>query len=147
MSKTFTLEEIQKHNNTASTWLIIRDKVYDVTKFLEEHPGGSEIILDTAGKDATRQFDDTGHSNGAIKQLDDFYIGDFANAKSNNSTNTTTNNNNNSTTITATTSRGAKIEKSDGANKGTNVLFTLSVALIPILLIFLILFKDSILTQ
>eukprot|EP01100_Stratorugosa_tubuloviscum_P002617 TRINITY_DN1622_c0_g4_i3.p1 TRINITY_DN1622_c0_g4~~TRINITY_DN1622_c0_g4_i3.p1 ORF type:complete len:317 (-),score=141.25 TRINITY_DN1622_c0_g4_i3:65-1015(-) len=64
--------------------------------------------------------------------------------KNNKSTN---NNNNNSTTITATTSRGAKIEKSDGANKGTNVLFTLSVALIPILLIFLILFKDSILTQ
>ncbi|XP_061025992.1 cytochrome b5 isoform X3 [Eubalaena glacialis] len=34
--KYYTLEEIQKHNDSKSTWLILHYKVYDVTKFLEE---------------------------------------------------------------------------------------------------------------
>ncbi|ELK31677.1 Cytochrome b5 [Myotis davidii] len=34
--KYYTLEEIQKHNHSKSTWLILHHKVYDVTKFLEE---------------------------------------------------------------------------------------------------------------
>ena len=35
-SKQFTLEEVAEHNSRKSAWLIIHDKVYDVTKFLEE---------------------------------------------------------------------------------------------------------------
>lgn len=34
--KYYTLEEIQRHNHSRSTWLILHHKVYDVTKFLEE---------------------------------------------------------------------------------------------------------------
>ena len=34
--KYYTLEEIQKHNDSKSTWLILHYKVYDLTKFLEE---------------------------------------------------------------------------------------------------------------
>lgn len=34
--KYYTLEEVQKHNHSKSTWLILHHKVYDVTKFLEE---------------------------------------------------------------------------------------------------------------
>ncbi|XP_027432138.1 cytochrome b5 isoform X7 [Callorhinus ursinus] len=34
--KYYTLEEIQKHNHSRSTWLILHHKVYDLTKFLEE---------------------------------------------------------------------------------------------------------------
>lgn len=34
--KYYTLEEIQKHNHSKSTWLILHHKVYDLTKFLEE---------------------------------------------------------------------------------------------------------------
>jgi len=36
MAKVFKLEEIKEHNNGKSSWLIIHDKVYDVTKFLDE---------------------------------------------------------------------------------------------------------------
>ena len=32
----YTFEEIQKHNHSKSTWLILHNKVYDLTKFLEE---------------------------------------------------------------------------------------------------------------
>lgn len=35
----YTLDEIQKHNTSKSTWIIIHNKVYDVTKFLEEVSG------------------------------------------------------------------------------------------------------------
>ena len=35
-------------------------KVYDVTEFLAEHPGGEEILLETAGTDSTEAFEDVG---------------------------------------------------------------------------------------
>lgn len=34
--KYYTLEEIKKHSDGRTSWIIIHDKVYDVTKFLEE---------------------------------------------------------------------------------------------------------------
>ena len=36
-------------------WLGIDGLVYDVTKFLDDHPGGPEIVLEHAGKDATQE--------------------------------------------------------------------------------------------
>lgn len=32
----YRLEEVQKHNNSQSTWIIIHHRIYDVTKFLDE---------------------------------------------------------------------------------------------------------------
>lgn len=34
--KYYTLEQIRLHNMSNDTWLIIHDKVYDITSFLEE---------------------------------------------------------------------------------------------------------------
>lgn len=61
--KLLRLEEIKKHNNAESVWIIIDDLVYDVTKFVMEHPGGEEVILNMAGQDATEAFNDVGHSS------------------------------------------------------------------------------------
>ena len=36
MAKIFTKEEVQKHKDAKSLWISIHDKVYDITKFLEE---------------------------------------------------------------------------------------------------------------
>ncbi|KAG8187625.1 hypothetical protein JTE90_027035 [Oedothorax gibbosus] len=47
-NKKYTLEEIEKHNDKKSVWILIHGNVYDVTKFLEEHPGGEEVLLDQA---------------------------------------------------------------------------------------------------
>nr|AFJ91727.1 cytochrome b5 [Ostrea edulis] len=58
-----------------STWLIIHDNVYDVTKFLEEHPGGEEVLLEQAGRDATEAFEDVGHSTDARELMKDYLIG------------------------------------------------------------------------
>jgi len=50
-------DEVAKHNTRESCWIIVHGKVYDVTDFLDDHPGGSRIILKYAGKDATEEYD------------------------------------------------------------------------------------------
>uniref|UniRef100_A0A2K5IKT1 Cytochrome b5 n=2 Tax=Colobinae TaxID=9569 RepID=A0A2K5IKT1_COLAP len=75
--KYYTLEEIQKHNHSKSTWLILHHKVYDVTKFLEEHPGGEEVLREQAGGDATENFEDVGHSTDARELSKTYIIGEL----------------------------------------------------------------------
>lgn len=41
--------EIAKHNDAKSCWIVLDSKVYDVTGFMHEHPGGAPIILRNAG--------------------------------------------------------------------------------------------------
>lgn len=55
--------------------MIIAGKVYDVTSFISEHPGGEDILLDASGRDATREFEDVGHSDDARAQLDTLFVG------------------------------------------------------------------------
>ncbi|XP_074195942.1 cytochrome b5 isoform X2 [Rhinolophus sinicus] len=74
--KYYTLEEIQKHNHSKSTWLILHHKVYDLTKFLEEHPGGEEVLREQAGGDATENFEDVGHSSDARELSKTYIIGE-----------------------------------------------------------------------
>ena len=50
-------------------------KVLDVTKFLEEHPGGEEVLIESAGKDASKDFDDIGHSKAAKSLLLKYQVG------------------------------------------------------------------------
>ena len=44
---------------------------------MDEHPGGAEVLLDSAGTDATDQFEDIGHSNDARDTLKKFIIGEL----------------------------------------------------------------------
>lgn len=39
----YTVEEVAKHDNYGSAWMILEDNVLDITKFLNEHPGGDEV--------------------------------------------------------------------------------------------------------
>ncbi|KAM6502562.1 FMN-dependent dehydrogenase domain containing protein [Amanita muscaria] len=50
-------QEVAKHNSRESCWIIVHGKVYDVTDFLDDHQGGSKIILKYAGKDATQEYE------------------------------------------------------------------------------------------
>ncbi|XP_023555812.1 cytochrome b5 isoform X1 [Octodon degus] len=74
--KYYTLEEIQKHKDSKSTWVILHHKVYDLTKFLEEHPGGEEVLREQAGGDATENFEDVGHSTDARELSKTYIIGE-----------------------------------------------------------------------
>ena len=51
--------------------------MYDVTKYLDDHPGGAEVLLDVAGQDADEFFEDIGHSKEARKELEKHLIGNF----------------------------------------------------------------------
>lgn len=64
--KVVTWNELLKHKTKDSCWVLVDSKVYDVTKYLEEHPGGAEILLKYAGKDATAEFAKVKHSSDAI---------------------------------------------------------------------------------
>uniref|UniRef100_A0AAQ5XPJ2 Cytochrome b5 heme-binding domain-containing protein n=1 Tax=Amphiprion ocellaris TaxID=80972 RepID=A0AAQ5XPJ2_AMPOC len=75
--KYYTLEDIRVHNMSNDTWLIIHNKVYDITGFLEEHPGGEEVLLEQAGADATESFEDVGHSTDAREMLQQYFIGEL----------------------------------------------------------------------
>ncbi|EDQ90140.1 uncharacterized protein MONBRDRAFT_18701 [Monosiga brevicollis MX1] len=55
--KTYTMEEVAKHNTKGDCWVVVHDKVYDLTTFLEDHPGGAASIVAYAGKEATKAFD------------------------------------------------------------------------------------------
>lgn len=50
--------------------------MYDVTSFLEEHPGGDEVLLTASGKDATVDFEDVGHSDDAKELMNQYFIGE-----------------------------------------------------------------------
>ncbi|NWR66582.1 CYB5B protein, partial [Bucorvus abyssinicus] len=71
------LEEVGKRNSNREAWLVIHGRVYDVTRFLEEHPGGEEVLLEQAGRDATESFEDVGHSTDAREMLKQYYIGEI----------------------------------------------------------------------
>jgi len=81
----YNLTEIAKHNNVNDCWLLIDDKIYDVTEYISsgKHPGG-EAILEGCGKiDGTELFSTrpmgsgTEHSDEAYGYLDTFYIANF----------------------------------------------------------------------
>ncbi|KAF2221452.1 FMN-dependent dehydrogenase-domain-containing protein [Elsinoe ampelina] len=67
MSKVFTYNEVQQHRSVDSCWVVLYGNVYDVTKFLPDHPGGSKIILQLAGTDATEEYDPI-HPPGTLEE-------------------------------------------------------------------------------
>merc|ERR1712130_139170 len=76
-ARQITYAELCEHNKETDLWILIDGKVYDVTKFLPEHPGGEEVLTTEAGKDATEPFEDVGHSDDARELIKKFYIGDL----------------------------------------------------------------------
>jgi nitrate reductase (NAD(P)H) len=75
-SKTYSLSEVKKHKTLDSAWIIVHGNVYDCTRFLKDHPGGSDSILINAGTDCTDEFEAI-HSDKAKKLLEDYRIGEL----------------------------------------------------------------------
>ena len=74
----YTAEDVAVHNSRRSCWVSRNGKVYDVTGFLADHPGGDDLILDHAGKDVgdiMRDKLEHEHSESAYEMLDEFVIG------------------------------------------------------------------------
>jgi len=75
MSKELTYQDVAEHNTKRDIYVVIHDDIYDASKFIDEHPGGEEVLLDVAGMDATEAFEDVGHSDEARETLAKLKIG------------------------------------------------------------------------
>jgi cytochrome b involved in lipid metabolism len=73
--KEFSYTDLSKHATKGDLYLAIHDQVFDVTTFIDEHPGGEEVLLDVAGQDATEPFEDVGHSDEAREMLYALLVG------------------------------------------------------------------------
>ncbi|KAK7207862.1 cytochrome b5 [Myxozyma melibiosi] len=72
-----SLADVQSHNSKEDLYMVIDGKVYDCTKFIDEHPGGEEVLLDCGGTDATDAFEDVGHSDDARSLLPNMLVGEL----------------------------------------------------------------------
>ena len=65
-----SMSEVARHNTRNDLWVVIKGKVYNLTSFYKQHPGGKSIILQYAGKDCTPQFEPFHPSNIIQRMLD-----------------------------------------------------------------------------
>ncbi|RCI06724.1 fatty acid alpha-hydroxylase [Rhizopus stolonifer] len=78
MPQVYSIKQVEEHNTLESLWVIFNDRVYDITEFAKDHPGGDDILLKYAGKDITKVMSDIDmhdHSQAAFDMLEDYLIG------------------------------------------------------------------------
>ena len=75
----YSLEEVKKHNKENDIWVHDNNKVYDITKFIEHHPGGKEKILLAAGDSIIPHWNiyKQHYDKNVQSILDEYYIGDL----------------------------------------------------------------------
>jgi cytochrome b involved in lipid metabolism len=71
----YTMDEVQQHDQKHDCWIVIREKVYDITEFLGEHPGGSSILVTVSGQDATEYFEELHREDILDEVAKDYEIG------------------------------------------------------------------------
>jgi len=74
----YSVEEVATHNKEDDGWLVIDGLVHNVTPFMNDHPGGKEIMMGHLGKDASAIFVDErehSHSEAAFTMLEKYRIG------------------------------------------------------------------------
>ncbi|KAJ0980154.1 hypothetical protein J5N97_008409 [Dioscorea zingiberensis] len=77
ITKLYSWKEVSKHNTRDDCWVIVDGKVYDVTKYLDDHPGGDDVLLSATGKDSTEEFEDAGHGKSARELMQEYFIGEI----------------------------------------------------------------------
>ncbi|EGR34326.1 succinate, putative [Ichthyophthirius multifiliis] len=70
-----TWDELEKHNKQDSLWMVIDEYVYDLTKYQNQHPGGSKILITNSGKDASQQFQEAKHPESVKELRKEFIVG------------------------------------------------------------------------
>jgi len=81
MSSHITAEELAQHNKQDDLWIAVHGRVFDVTKFAAEHPGGKKVLFNVGGKDATAQFDQFHKKETLLKYGPQLYVGKLAAAE------------------------------------------------------------------
>lgn len=79
-SGSLTMEEVESNDSPESCWTVIDGVVYDVTEWIDQHPGGSGRIEQLCGSDGTAQFQGQhGGQENPEEQLAEFEIGELEN--------------------------------------------------------------------
>lgn len=52
----YTLAVVKKHNSPSSCWTVINKNVYNLTQWIDQHPGGPAVIKQLCGRDGTALF-------------------------------------------------------------------------------------------
>ncbi|TVY76165.1 Ceramide very long chain fatty acid hydroxylase SCS7 [Lachnellula suecica] len=81
---TFLQSEVAAHNNAESCFVTMGTRVFDVTDFVDSHPGGGELVLEYGGKDVTDILKDEvshTHSEAAYEVMEDSFVGFVATEK------------------------------------------------------------------
>jgi acyl-lipid Delta6-acetylenase / acyl-lipid (9-3)-desaturase len=73
--KKYTMAEVSKRSTPEEAWIIIDERVYNVTNFIAKHPGGELVLLNMAGKDCTDAFTNYHAASIYQKWLPAFLIG------------------------------------------------------------------------
>mmetsp|Transcript_34162 Transcript_34162/g.59685 ORF Transcript_34162/g.59685 Transcript_34162/m.59685 type:complete len:330 (-) Transcript_34162:1493-2482(-) len=71
----YAREEVAHHNKPSDCWVIYKGAVVNVTSFIDNHPGGRNLILPFLGNDITQAFDEVGHTAGALGVIEEYQIG------------------------------------------------------------------------
>jgi len=77
MSEELSYSDVASHSSKKDLYVVIHDKVYNASSFVDEHPGGEEVLLDVGGQDATEAFEDVGHSDEAREILSGMLLGNL----------------------------------------------------------------------
>jgi len=76
-----TLSQVSTHNTRSNCYMIISNKVYNFTSYMNAHPGGASTIIPLCGKDGTTAFATKGgqgsHSQSAYNLLSSYYVGNL----------------------------------------------------------------------
>ena len=59
------MEELREHDSRDDLWILIHDKVYDVSNF--KHPGGKDILVDHSRRDVTEEFETIQHKEAHLR--------------------------------------------------------------------------------
>ncbi|MFA6520296.1 MAG: cytochrome b5-like heme/steroid binding domain-containing protein [Candidatus Paceibacterota bacterium] len=74
----YTLAQVKAHSSASNCWTVVKNNVYDLTAWITQHPGGSEAIISTCGKDATIAFlGQHGGQQNPENVLNSFKIGSY----------------------------------------------------------------------
>ncbi|RCK67230.1 Cytochrome b5 [Candida viswanathii] len=73
----YSSEEVKRHDKPDDLWMVIYNKVYNLTNFSKIHPGDVEVLFDCGGTDGTEAFEDVGHSDYAYQMLRPYLIGEL----------------------------------------------------------------------
>ena len=74
--KSITRAEVALHNTESDCWTYVENKVYDLSKWLPEHPGGAALVLVMCGVDGAAAFRDH-HKAEQDNALSTYYIGEL----------------------------------------------------------------------